>query len=35
MNVASIYVKMQPLEERNVTQDDLMLRVRSKFWRSI
>jgi HAE1 family hydrophobic/amphiphilic exporter-1 len=30
VNVASIYVKMQPLEERNVTQNDLMLRARSE-----
>jgi len=30
VNVASIYVKMQPIEERSVTQNDLMLRTRSE-----
>src|SRR6476469_6070175 len=30
VNVASIYVKMQPLEERSVTQNDLMVRARSE-----
>lgn len=30
VNVASIYVKMQPLDERKVTQSDLMVRVRSE-----
>ncbi|MGI9067029.1 MAG: efflux RND transporter permease subunit [Pyrinomonadaceae bacterium] len=30
VNVATIYVKLQPLEERSVTQDDLMLRARSE-----
>jgi len=30
VNVASIYVKLQPLEERSVTQSDLMLRARSE-----
>lgn len=30
VNVASIYVKMQPLDERSVTQGDLMVRVRSE-----
>lgn len=30
VNVASIYVKMQPLEERSVTQNELMLRARSE-----
>src|SRR6266699_2538246 len=29
VNVASIYVKLQPLEQRSVTQQDLMLRARS------
>src|SRR4030095_893988 len=29
VNVASIYVKLQPLEERSVSQNDLMLRARS------
>jgi len=30
VNVASIYVKLQPLEERNVSQSDLMVRARSE-----
>ena len=30
VNVASIYVKLQPLEERNVSQNDLMVRARSE-----
>src|SRR6476659_4837867 len=30
VNVASIYVKMQPLAERTVSQSDLMVRVRSE-----
>jgi HAE1 family hydrophobic/amphiphilic exporter-1 len=30
VNVASIYVKMSPIEERNVTQDELMVRARSE-----
>ena len=30
VNVASIYVKLQPLEERSVTQNDLMVRTRSE-----
>lgn len=30
VNVASIYVKLQPLEERSVTQSDLMVRARSE-----
>lgn len=30
VNVASIYVKLQPLEERSVSQNDLMLRARSE-----
>ncbi|MGH9968625.1 MAG: efflux RND transporter permease subunit [Pyrinomonadaceae bacterium] len=30
VNLASIYVKLQPIEERKVTQADLMLRVRSE-----
>jgi HAE1 family hydrophobic/amphiphilic exporter-1 len=30
VNVASIYVKMQPLEERSVSQTDVMLRARSE-----
>jgi hydrophobe/amphiphile efflux-1 (HAE1) family protein len=30
VNVASIYVKMQPLEERSVTQDEVMVRARSE-----
>ena len=29
VNVATIYVKLQPIEERTVTQSDLMLRTRS------
>jgi hydrophobic/amphiphilic exporter-1 (mainly G- bacteria), HAE1 family len=30
VNVASIYVKMKPLDERSVTQSDLMVRVRTE-----
>lgn len=30
VNVASIYVKLQPIEERTVAQNDLMLRARSE-----
>jgi HAE1 family hydrophobic/amphiphilic exporter-1 len=30
VNVASIYVKLQPLEERSVSQNDLMVRARSE-----
>jgi HAE1 family hydrophobic/amphiphilic exporter-1 len=30
VNVASIYVKLQPLEERSVSQDNLMVRARSE-----
>jgi hydrophobic/amphiphilic exporter-1 (mainly G- bacteria), HAE1 family len=30
VNVASIYVKLQPLEERRVTQNELMVRARSE-----
>ena len=30
VNVASIYVKLQPLEQRSVSQSDLMLRARSE-----
>ena len=30
VNVASIYVKLTPIEERDVSQDDLMLRARSE-----
>ena len=30
VNVASIYVKLQPLDERSVSQNDLMLRTRSE-----
>jgi HAE1 family hydrophobic/amphiphilic exporter-1 len=30
VNVASIYVKLQPLEERSVSQSDLMVRARSE-----
>ncbi|MGH9930264.1 MAG: efflux RND transporter permease subunit, partial [Pyrinomonadaceae bacterium] len=30
VNVASIYVKLQPLEERSISQDKLMLRARSE-----
>lgn len=30
VNVATIYVKLQPIEERTVTQNDLMLRARSE-----
>ncbi|MDQ6652148.1 MAG: efflux RND transporter permease subunit [Acidobacteriota bacterium] len=30
VNVASIYVKLQPLEERSVSQSNLMIRVRSE-----
>jgi HAE1 family hydrophobic/amphiphilic exporter-1 len=30
VNVASIYVKLTPIEERNVTQNDLMVRARSE-----
>jgi HAE1 family hydrophobic/amphiphilic exporter-1 len=30
VNVASIYVKLQPIEERSVTQNELMLRARSE-----
>ncbi len=30
VNVASIYVKLQPLEERSVSQDDLMVKARSE-----
>ncbi|MEP6818257.1 MAG: efflux RND transporter permease subunit [bacterium] len=30
VNVASIYVKLQPLQERSVSQSDLMLRARSE-----
>ena len=29
VNVASIYVKLQPIEERNITQNELMLRARA------
>src|SRR5436190_2630918 len=30
VNVASVYVKLTPIEQRNVTQQDLMLRARSE-----
>ena len=30
VNVASVYVKLQPLEERSISQSDLMLRARSE-----
>ena len=30
VNVASIYVKLQPIEDRNISQGDLMLRARSE-----
>jgi HAE1 family hydrophobic/amphiphilic exporter-1 len=30
VNVASVYVKLQPLEERSVSQDNLMVRARSE-----
>lgn len=30
VNVASIYVKLQPIEQRDATQDELMLRARSE-----
>jgi HAE1 family hydrophobic/amphiphilic exporter-1 len=30
VNVATIYVKLQPIEERSVTQNDLMVRARSE-----
>src|SRR5258705_12557769 len=30
VNVASIYVKLQPLEERSISQSDLMVRVRTE-----
>lgn len=30
VNVASIYVKLKPIEERNVTQNELMLRARTE-----
>ncbi len=30
VNVATIYVKLQPIEDRDVTQDELMLRARSE-----
>jgi len=30
VNVASIYVKLQPIQERRVTQDELMLRARNE-----